>query len=131
MNECDESINATGSRKKKRGSGFRYSSKKVLDRSRLTRLAKAKSCEVTSITRTLSYPDLIPIELCVSNIQGSAATSCDSPVLASINEFEEQGKGTSNVNHFNDTDYPKPVSIFKMFCLKLVFRHNCVSYSIS
>jgi hypothetical protein len=89
MNECDESINATRSRKKKRGSGFRYSSKKVLERSRLTRLAKAKSCEVTSVTRMLSYPDLIPIELCVSNIHGSAATSCDSPVLASINKFEE------------------------------------------
>jgi hypothetical protein len=92
MNECDELFLATESRKKKRGSGFRFSSKKVLDHSRLKRLAKARGCEVTSVTKTLSYPSLIPSEVCFSDFHGSAATSCDSLVLVSIDEFEEERK---------------------------------------
>jgi hypothetical protein len=131
MNECDESSPAKESRKKRRGSGFRYSSKKELERSRLTRLAKAKSCEVTSVTRTLCYPSLIPSELCVSDIHGSASTSCDSPVLVSFDKYEEERKETSNVDHFKDSEYPKMVCNFKWFCLYLGFRHNYVSYSIS
>jgi hypothetical protein len=112
MNECDESFPATESRKKKRGSGFRYSSKKVLERSRLTRLAKARGCEVISVTRTLSYPSSIPSELCVRDIHSCAASSCESPILVSIDEFQEERKETSNVDHFNDTNYPKTVSSF-------------------
>jgi hypothetical protein len=80
----------TKSRKKKRGSGFRFSSKKVLDRSRLKRLAEARGSEVTSVTRTLSYPSLIPSEVCFSDIQDSATTSFESPVLVSIVEFEDE-----------------------------------------
>jgi hypothetical protein len=98
MKECDESINATGSRKKKRRSGFRYSSQKVLDRSRLTRLAKARVCEVKSVTRTLSYPSLIPSDVCISDIHGIAGTSCESPVLASIDEFDKEKEEASNVD---------------------------------
>jgi hypothetical protein len=113
MNECDELFLATESRKKKRGSGFRFSSKKVLDHSRLKRLAKARGCEITSITRTLSYPSLIPREVCVSDIHGIAATSCESPVLASIDKFEEGGKETSNVDQLKDSDYSKTISSFK------------------
>jgi hypothetical protein len=37
MNEGDEAIESTVTRKKKRRSGFRYSSKKVLERSRVKR----------------------------------------------------------------------------------------------
>jgi hypothetical protein len=130
MNECDELFPATESRKKKRGSGFRFSSKKVLDRSRLKRLAKARGCEVTSVTRTLSYPSLIPSEVCFSDFHGSARTSCDSPVLVSIAESEEERKGTSNIDHIKDCEYPKTASSFNWFTLCFGFRHNCVSYSI-
>jgi hypothetical protein len=110
MKECDESINATGSRRKKRGSGFRFSSQKVLDRSRLTRLAKARVCEVKSVTRTLSYPSLIPSEVCVRDIHGIVGTSTESPTLASVNEFEEERKETSKVDQLNASEYPKKVS---------------------
>jgi hypothetical protein len=113
MKECDESINATGSRKKQRGSSFRYSSKKVLDRSRLTRLAKARVCEVKSVTRTLCYPSLIPSEVCVNNLHGTAATSFESPVLASIDEFDKKREETSNVDQLKAIEYPKTVSCFK------------------
>ena len=90
MNECYESFPSIESRKKKRGSSFRFSSKKVLDCSRLKRLAKARGCEVTSVTRTLSYPSLTPSEVYFSDFHGSAATSCDSPILVSIDKFEEE-----------------------------------------
>jgi DNA-binding transcriptional MerR regulator len=85
MNEGDESFPTM---KKKRGSGFRYSSKKVLERSRLTRLAKARGCEVTSVTRMLSYPSSIPSELCIRDIHSCAtSSSCKSPILVSVDEF--------------------------------------------
>ena len=93
MNKCDELFLAIESRKKKKGFGFRFSSKKVLDRFRLKRLTKARGYEVTSVIRTLSYLSLIPSEVCISNIHGIAATSYESLVLASIDKFEERGKG--------------------------------------
>jgi hypothetical protein len=59
MSEC-ELLPVTASRMKTRRFGFRFSSKKVLDRSRLKRLAKARDCEITSVSRTLSFPSLTP-----------------------------------------------------------------------
>jgi hypothetical protein len=114
MNECDELIPAKESRKKRRGSGFRFSSKKVLDRYRLKRLAKARDCEVTSVTRTLSYPSLIPSEVCATDFHGSAGTSCESPVLVTVDEFEEERKESSNVDYFKESEYPKAVSSFSL-----------------
>jgi hypothetical protein len=112
MNESDELMHATESRKKKRGSGFRFSSKKVLQRSRLKRLAKDRGCEDTSVTRTLSYPSLIPSEDCLTDIQGSAAPSFDSIVLVSIDEFEEERNETSNIDQVKDSEYLKMVSSY-------------------
>jgi hypothetical protein len=114
MKECDESINATGSRKKKRGSSFRYSSKKVFDRCRLTRLAKARVCELKSVTRTLCYPSLMPSEECVSDLHETAAISFQSPVLASIDEFDEEREETSNVDQLISTEYTTTVSSFSI-----------------
>jgi DNA-binding transcriptional MerR regulator len=57
MNEGEESIPSTEVRKKRRASGFRYSSKKDLDRSRVKRLAaKARGIKLATITKALSYP---------------------------------------------------------------------------
>jgi DNA-binding transcriptional MerR regulator len=56
MNEGDGSIPSRETRKKKRGSKFRYSSKKDLDRSRLKRAAKSRGFELATITKALSYP---------------------------------------------------------------------------
>jgi hypothetical protein len=107
MKECDESINATGSRKKKRRSRFRFSSQKVLDRSRLTRLAKAGVCDIKSVTRTLSYP---------SDTQCIAGASFE-PVLASIDEFEEERTEASKVDQLKASDYPKMVSCSLKFSI--------------
>jgi hypothetical protein len=39
-----------------RGSRFRYSSKKDLERSKLKRAAKTRALELASVTKALSYP---------------------------------------------------------------------------
>jgi DNA-binding transcriptional MerR regulator len=56
MNEGEESIPSTEARKKRRALGFRYSSKKDLDRSRMKRLAaKARGIKLATVTKALSY----------------------------------------------------------------------------
>ena len=57
MNEGDEATVSTVARKKRRRSGFRYSSKKVLERSRVKReTCKKGGTELESVTRALSFP---------------------------------------------------------------------------
>lgn len=100
MNECDELIPVTESRKRRRS--FRYSSRRVLDRSRLKRLTKARGCELTSVTRTLSYPSLIEGEVCASK-----GPSFQSPGFVPVEISEEGRKETSNADHIKDSDYHK------------------------
>ena len=60
MNEGDEAIVTTVGRKKKRRSGFRFSSRKALERSRLKReTTKACGYQFESVTRALTYPSEI------------------------------------------------------------------------
>lgn len=57
MNLGDETIVSTVARRKRRRSGFRFSSKKVLERSRVKRVAsKVGGSQIESVTRALSYP---------------------------------------------------------------------------
>jgi hypothetical protein len=124
MKVCDESINATGSKKKRRRCGFKYSSQKVLDCSRLTRLAKAGGCELTSVTRTLSFPSSVPSELCVGDIHAFALSPCDSSILVLIDESEEGRKEIGNVDHFNYSEYHEKVNSLQCFFLCLGFYYG-------
>ena len=128
MSDCEEVFPVTASRKKRRGSGFRFSSRKVLDRSRLKRLAKARGCEVTSVTRTLTYPSLVPSEECSSDTQGRAATPSESPNLVSIVEFEEERKENSHDDQLINFENPISVSVFIWYTLCVLLNQNCVSY---
>ena len=121
MSDCDEVIPVTESRKKRRQSSFRFSSKRVLDRSKLKRLAKARSCDVTTVTRTLSYPSLMPSEVVASDFYGSEATSCKLPDLLTVQEFEEEREETANVDHIKDSKTHKMVSIFSLFLLQYYY----------
>jgi hypothetical protein len=56
MNERSGFIPSREARKKKRGSGFRYSSKKDLECSKLKRASKTRASELASVTKALSYP---------------------------------------------------------------------------
>ena len=121
MSDCDEVIPVTESRKKRRTSSFRFSSKRVLNRSRLKRLSKARGCEVTSITMTLSYPGLIPSEVGVSENLVSVATTCKSLDLLAVQEFEEEREETANVDLIKDSEMHKTVRSFSLFSLRIYF----------
>jgi hypothetical protein len=56
MNEGGGLIPSRETRKRRRRSGFRYSSKKDLERSKLKRAAKTRASELASVTKALSYP---------------------------------------------------------------------------
>ena len=89
MNE-GESFLAKETRLKKSSSGFRFSSKKALERFRLMRLAKAGGCEFTSVTRTLLYASSLPSELCASDTHGSTTTLSKSHILELLDKIEEE-----------------------------------------
>jgi hypothetical protein len=55
---------STETRKEKRDSGFRYLSKKVLDRSKLNRKStKDRGFQYASITKALAYPSALSSEI--------------------------------------------------------------------
>ena len=57
MSDADESIPTMVTRKRKRGSRFRYSTKKALERSKLSKeKAKGRGLELGSVKKTLTYP---------------------------------------------------------------------------
>ena len=111
MNE-GESFPTKKTRLKKRGSGFRFSSKKALKCSRLTWLTKAGSYEFTSITRTLLYASSLLSELCANNIHGSTVTLSKSHICELLDKIEEERKEPSNIDQFHDGEYPKMVRCF-------------------
>jgi predicted peroxiredoxin len=71
MNDLGELVPSTETRKKKRGSGFRYSSKKAVDHSRLAKkTAKAGGSEFTTVAKVLTFSSALSSEIdhsdCVS-----------------------------------------------------------------
>jgi hypothetical protein len=56
MNEGSGLIPSRETKKRRRRSGFRYSSKKDLERSKLKRAAKTRASKLASVTKALSYP---------------------------------------------------------------------------
>ena len=119
MSDCDEAIPVTESRKKRRGSSFRFSSKRVLNRSRLKRLSRANGCEVTSVTRTLSYQSLIPSEVGVSENLASEEPTSTLPDLLTVQEFEEEREKTAIVELITDSEIHMTVSSFGFFSLRI------------
>jgi hypothetical protein len=81
MNDLGESVPSTETRKKKRCSGFRYSSKKALERSKLSKkTAKAGGSEFTTVTKALTFSSTLSSEIdhpdCASGSSGRPL--CDS-----------------------------------------------------
>ena len=88
MNEVDESSVSTETRKKRRRSGFRYSSKKVLQRSRVQReISKVEGIQLESVTKALAYPS----ETIDSVHHDSAIRSTLQPFLDSVEEHDGDG----------------------------------------
>ena len=87
MSEADRTIPTTITRKRRRGSGFRYSSKKALNRSRLLReTKKASEFEIGGVRKALTYPCEVLSEIGVVDI---AECSTGSFGIASLKSVEE------------------------------------------
>jgi hypothetical protein len=64
MSALGELVPSTETRKKKRGSGFRFSSKKVIDRSRLAKkTAKAGGSESSVVAKVLTFSSALSSEI--------------------------------------------------------------------
>jgi hypothetical protein len=64
MSALGELVPSTETRKKKRGSGFRFSSKKVIDRSRLAKkTAKAGGSESSTVAKVLTFSSALSSEI--------------------------------------------------------------------
>jgi DNA-binding transcriptional MerR regulator len=104
MNEGNGSILSKETRKRKRGSGFRYSSKKDLERSKLKRVAKSRGSELASTTKALSFP----FAQSSSGINGSGG-----PIsLNIVNEQDGDEKDLSQGNAIIEGEYILQVSTF-------------------
>ena len=103
MNEGSKAIEFTETRKKRRQPAFRFSSRKVLERSRLKReSAKAGGCQFDSVRKALSYPS----EICDIDHRDCAAESSYPPCLDSVLEHDGAGLDLTFGNaiiqeHFN------------------------------
>jgi hypothetical protein len=64
MSDLDELVPSTETRKKKRGSGFRFSSKKVIDSSRLAKkTTKAGGSEFNTVAKVLTFSSALSSEI--------------------------------------------------------------------
>jgi hypothetical protein len=74
MSEANGTIPTTVTRKRKRGSGFRYSSKKALQRSRLSKeISKGGVLELGSARKALTYPSELMSEIGVISLAGCSS----------------------------------------------------------
>jgi hypothetical protein len=88
MNVLGESVPSTEIRKKKRGSRFRYSSKKVLERSRLSKkTAKACGSEFTTTAKALVFSSVLSSQ---TDHPDCATSSGGQPLLQSVLELGVQ-----------------------------------------
>jgi hypothetical protein len=118
MNEGYESLPSTKTRKTKKGSGFRYSSKKALERSRLSkRTAKARMTEFTSVMKALSYPSGLSREISISNHQECAAEFGSPLFLEAVDDLEVEKVEFIFGNESIDGEYQQRVSNIYIICL--------------
>jgi hypothetical protein len=102
MSEGSKAVEFTETRKKRRHSGFRYSSRKVLERSRLKReSAKAGGWQFDSVRKALSYP---------SDHRDCAAESSYPPCLDSVLEHDGAGLDLTFGNAIIQEDFNQKVS---------------------
>ena len=86
MSEVDGTIPTTVTRKRRRGSGFRYSSRKALERSRVRKEAtKDRALEFGSTRKALSYPIELLSEIGVVDLRDC---SNEPAYLYSVDENE-------------------------------------------
>jgi hypothetical protein len=91
MSEADGTIPTTETRKRKRGSRFRYSTKKALDRSRLSKeKSKGRVLEFASVTKALTYPSALLSEIGVVDLGDCSTGSIGLASVHSVGENQEE-----------------------------------------
>jgi hypothetical protein len=91
MNDFDEMIPSTVTRKKKRKSRLKFSIEKALKHSREARLtAKARGYDFSSATKKLAFIDRLSSERCFANLKGCASETDCLELLQPIEENEEK-----------------------------------------
>ena len=90
MNNVDGSIPTMVTRKRKRGSGFRYSTKKALECSKLSKKkAKGRGLELGSVRKALTYPCELLNEIDVVDLAECSIGLFEQLSLHSVDEHYE------------------------------------------
>jgi hypothetical protein len=91
MSEADGTIPTTVTRKRKSGSGFKFSTKKAIERSRLSKeIAKGRVLELGSVKKALTYPSELWSEIGVVDLAECSTGSLRPASLHSVDENQEE-----------------------------------------
>ena len=89
MSEADGMIPTTMTGKQKRGFGFRYSTKKALECSRLSKkTTKGRVLDFASVTKALTYPSVLLSEIGVVDLADCSTGSIGPTSLYLVDENE-------------------------------------------
>jgi hypothetical protein len=124
MSEADGTIPTTVTRKRKRGFGFRYSSKKALQRSRLSKeISKGGVLELGSARKALTYPSELMSEIGVVSLAGCSSGSFGLASLQSVDENPEDRIEASTGNALSDVEFPNKVriSLYVKFSFSFIY----------
>jgi hypothetical protein len=127
MSEADGTIPTTATRKRKRGSGFKFSTKKVLERSKLSKeIAKDRVLELGSVRKALTYPSSLLNEIGVVDLADCSTGSFGKISLHSVDESEEEKTDAGLGNVVSDVECCNIVSIIVscLECLILSLLHR-------
>jgi hypothetical protein len=110
MNDFDETIPSTVTRKKRK-SGLKISTKKALKRSKEVRLiAKARGYDFSSTTKKLAFIDRLSSERCIADLKGCASKTNCPKLLEPIEENEEEKNEFSLEDAITTIEHPEKVN---------------------
>jgi hypothetical protein len=114
MSGTDGMIPTTVTRKRKRRVGFTYSTKKAIERSRLSKeIAKDRVLELGSVRKALTYPSELLSEIGVVDLAECSAGSIGPASLQSVDENQEERLEASIGVAFSVSECYKKVSILR------------------
>jgi hypothetical protein len=91
MSEAEGTFPTTVTRKRKKGSGFRYSTKKALECSRLSKeIAKGRVLELENVRKALIYPNELLSEIGIVDLGDCAIGSIRPASLQSVDKNQEE-----------------------------------------
>jgi hypothetical protein len=124
MSEADGTIPTTVTRKRKRRSGFRYSSKKALQRSKLSKeISKGGVLELGSARKALTYPSELMSEIGVISLTGCSSGSFGLASVHPVDENPEDRIEASTGNALLDVEFPNKVriSLYVKFSFSFIY----------